>query len=92
MKSLFCTALLTLCSAAALAQPINLQSGSSIVINGDVVSCQGPATDSLAPACTIRQDGYYYRVYAGDTISQSYTDFDSAINGVKAMREAGLCR
>jgi hypothetical protein len=79
-------------SASAFAQPITLQPGNSVVINGDLVTCVGNRPEDLPPACSIRQDSYYYRVYAGSVIAESYNTFNAALEGVKKMKEAGLCR
>jgi len=91
MKNVLIASLITLGSAAAFAQPISLQPGSSVVVNGDLVSCLAPENMNV-PACSIKQDGSYYRVYAGNTIAQTYAYFDQAIDGVKQMKSVGLCR
>lgn len=92
MKKIILASLVFLGTAAAVAQPISLKPGSTVVINGDVVSCQGPSEDQLPPACAIKQDGYYYRLYAGSYIVESFNTFDLALAGAKKMREAGMCR
>lgn len=92
MKAILIVSLLSLVSVSAFAQPVSLRPGSSIVINGDVVTCQGPSEDQLAPACTVKQDGNYYRMYIGTTIAESYHSFGQALAGVKLAKEAGLCR
>lgn len=93
MKHLLIASLVTLSSFAAFAQPISLKPGSSVVVNGDLVSCEAPQNDNSAlPVCTLKQDGSYYRVYAGTVIAETYYSFNEAINGVKKMKEAGLCR
>lgn len=91
MKNILIATLVTLAPALSFAQPITLQPGSSVVINGDVVSCVGAPADQL-PACGIKQDGNAYRLYAGSTVMQSYYGFESALEGAKKAREAGLCR
>lgn len=93
MKNLIIASLVTFSSFAAFAQPISLKPGSSVVVNGDLVSCEAPQNDTAdLPVCSIKQDGYFYRVYAGNVIAESYSYFDQAIQGVKKMKEAGLCR
>jgi hypothetical protein len=91
MKSVL-FAMMTLLTTAAWAQPIELKAGATVVINGEVVSCQGPSEEEMAPACSIKQDGAYYRLYAGSTIVETFVSFDSAIAGAKKMKDAGLCR
>jgi hypothetical protein len=92
MKTLWIASLLTFASLSAFAQPINLKAGSSVVVNGDLVTCEPPPAGNGVPACSIVQDGSWYRVYAGSVIAQSYYHFDEAIDGVKKMQGAGLCR
>ncbi|MNJ91166.1 hypothetical protein D3C87_88130 [compost metagenome] len=92
MKKMITVAALLLVPFTSFAQPISLQPGSSVVINGDVVSCLGPSEQDLPPACSIRQDGSYYRLYAGNSIAQSFHTFEHALDGAKRMKAAGLCR
>lgn len=92
MKAFFITAAFSLFSVVASAQPIDLQAGSSIVINGEVITCLGTPADQLAPLCSIKQDGGYYRLYAGASIAESFNYFDQAMAGARKMKEAGLCR
>lgn len=93
MKQVLIASLITLASLTASAQPIHLKPGSSIIINGDVVSCEAPLTDpATTPVCSIKQDGYYYRVYSGSTLAETFGSFENAIEGVKKMKQAGLCR
>lgn len=91
MKSLLIASLVSLSSLTAFAQPIHLQAGNSVVVNGDLITCEAP-TDSAVPLCSIKQDGSYYRVYTGNTIAESYYYFNDAIEGVKKLKAAGLCR
>lgn len=74
----------------AFAQPIALQPGSNVVINGDIVSCNGPAADQL-PSCSIKQDNGFYRLYVGSTVAESFYTFNDAVAGAKKLKEAGLC-
>jgi hypothetical protein len=91
MKTVFAAFALSLISFSAFAQPIDLQPGTSIVINGDVISCLGNNSETL-PVCRIKQDGYYYRVYVGETVAESFNSFEQALSGVKSLKAAGLCR
>jgi hypothetical protein len=91
MKTLLISSLITLSSLSAFAKPIDLQPGSSIVVDGNVITCLGTPPDAV-PTCAIKQDGYYYRVYAGEVVAESYHTFNEAIEGVKKMKSAGLCR
>lgn len=92
MKKMIMIAVLFLTPLAAFAQPVQLKPGSSIVINGDVISCLGPAEDQRPPACSIRQDGSYYRLLVGAVVAESFYTFNQALEGAKAMKNAGLCR
>ena len=93
MKNTALGLIVCLSSAVAIAQPISLAPGSSVVIGGELVSCQGPASGNLPPACSIKQDGNNtYLLYAGDSIVERFYSFSDAINGAKKMKEAGLCR
>lgn len=92
MKKMIITAAILVVPFTSFAQPIQLKPGASIVLNGDVVSCQGPSDDTLAPVCSIRQDGNYYRVYTGTTVVNSYWSFNEAVEGVKTLKTTGLCR
>ncbi|MGZ5278626.1 MAG: hypothetical protein ACXWC9_01710 [Pseudobdellovibrionaceae bacterium] len=92
MKNIMICLIALFASASAFAQPINLQAGSSVVINGDLVSCEGPSEENLPPACSIKQDSSFYRLYAGTVIAESFHTFAAAVEGAKKMKEAGLCR
>lgn len=92
MKTILITSLLCLASSAALAQPISLKAGSSVVIAGNLVSCEGPSEDSLPDACAIKQNGTQYILYVGETVAETFYSFNAAVAGAKQMKEAGLCR
>ncbi|MGZ3749434.1 MAG: hypothetical protein ACXVCD_19010, partial [Pseudobdellovibrionaceae bacterium] len=62
------------------------------VVNGDLVTCLGTPPDNAAPLCSIKQDSGFYRVYVGNTIAESYYNFNDAIEGVKKLKNVGLCR
>ena len=91
MNKILVLSFLALGGTSAFAQQIDLQPGSSVVINGQVIACAGaPANE--APICHIEQDGYYYRLYADSKIVNSYRSFELALEDAKKMKEAGLCR
>jgi len=92
MKTIMTALLISFASASALAQPISIPAGGSIAINGDIVTCQGPAESSLPPACTIHQEQTYYRLYVGANVAETFYSFNSAVEGAKQMKDAGLCR
>ena len=92
MKKTIVTIATVLVPFASFAAPIELKPGASIVVNGSVITCQGPSQDQLAPLCNIRQDGNFFRVYAGESVVNSYWQFAEAVQGVKTLKEAGLCR
>lgn len=92
MKNTIAAIATVLIPFTSFAAPIELKPGASIVVNGNVITCQGPSQDQLAPVCNIRQDGNYFRVYAGENVVNSYWKFDEAVAGVKTLKEAGLCR
>ena len=92
MKTLFITSLLALCPLMASAKNIDLAPGANIVVDGDLITCKGPSTEQLPPPCTIKQDSGYFRVYAGNTIVNTYYNFDDALKAVKELKSAGLCR
>lgn len=92
MKTLLITGLLTLAPLMASAKNIDLAPGSSIVVDGDLVTCKGQSAEQLAPVCTIKQDSNYFRVYIGTNIVNSYYKFDDALAGVKELKAAGMCR
>ncbi len=91
MKTVLIAASILVSPLFAFAQPISLQPGSTVVINGDVVSCNGPATDQL-PVCSIRQDAGFYRLLSGNTVVESFYSFNDAIAGAKKLKDAGLCK
>ncbi|MGZ3774898.1 MAG: hypothetical protein ACXVCY_01050 [Pseudobdellovibrionaceae bacterium] len=92
MKKWFIMTAILALPFASFAQPIQLKPGATVVLNGDVVSCQGPSEENLTPQCSIRQDGSYYRVYSGTTVVNSYWSFSEAVEGVKTLKTTGLCR
>lgn len=93
MKQVLIASLITFGSLTAFAQPVQLKPGSSVVINGDLITCEAPVNDpnALQP-CSIIQHGSAYRIYVGQNIAQSYYRFDEALEGVKQMKQVGLCR
>ncbi|MEZ0391908.1 MAG: hypothetical protein ACAH59_06815 [Pseudobdellovibrionaceae bacterium] len=91
MKKVILVLLASFATSAAWAQPINLRSGTSVVINGDVVTCEGP-NQELLDACSIKQNGNHYRLYVGDSVVETFYSFDQALDGAQKMKEAGLCR
>jgi ABC-type thiamine transport system ATPase subunit len=92
MKTIMTALLISLASASALAQPINIPAGGSIQINGDTVNCQGPSQSSLPPACSIHQEQNVYHLYVGENVAETFYSFNSAVEGAKQMKDAGLCR
>lgn len=93
MKTIVTTVLMTLASSIAFgqAQTINLKAGSSVVLGGQLVTCE-QQIDLEKPACSIKQDGGYYRLYAGTAIVESFYNFNAALEGAKKVKDAGLCR
>ncbi|MGZ3770679.1 MAG: hypothetical protein ACXVCP_13795 [Bdellovibrio sp.] len=95
MKKLFALFLLSVFPFASFAQPVLLKPGSSVEINGDVISCDGPTDGNLLPQCNLQQDLKYsnvYLVYAGSTVVNTFVGFDQALEGLKKIKVAGLCR
>ncbi len=92
MKFATMTIITSLINLSAFAQPISLKPGSSIVISGNEVSCEGPSDDALVPACSIRQNGSFYQLIVEEKIVESFYTFNAAVEGAKKMKEAGLCR
>ncbi len=92
MKTLLIASLMTIAPLMASAKNIDLTPGSSIVVDGDLVTCKGPSAEQLPPACSVKQDGNIYRVYVGTNIVNSYYRFEDALAGVKELKAAGLCR
>ncbi len=92
MKNLAVVLSVFLSSSLCFAQTINLPAGNSVVIGGELVTCQGPSEPNLPPACSIRQDGSSYHLYAGSTIAETFYSFSDAVAGAKKMKDAGLCR
>lgn len=90
MKKMIATIALLLLPLSSFAVT-ELRPGSSVVVNGEIIVCQAPDS-SHVPACSIRQDGTYYRVYTGATIANSYFTFDQAVSAVKELKAAGLCK
>lgn len=95
MKAVIATVVLSMValgSFAASANPINLQPGSSVVVDGQIIKCEGQSEDSLVPVCSIRQDGSKYRLYADENVVNTYWYFDEALQAAQKMKASGLCR
>ena len=92
MTKSFLALIVSFSAVSVYAQPVSLKAGSSVVINGDLISCEGPSSDQLPPACSIKQDGNTYRLYIGSTVAESFYSYDLALVGAKKKKDAGLCR
>lgn len=92
MKQVILGLVLSFASISAFAQPIDLQPGGSIYINGDLISCMNPEPVPALPACSIKKDGSYYQLYTGTTLVETYFHFNDAISGATKLRSASLCR
>ena len=79
-------------SLAASAEPINLQPGSSVVIDGQIIKCEGQTVENFAPVCSIRQDGSKYRLYADENVVNTYWYFNEALKAAQDMKASGFCR
>jgi hypothetical protein len=92
MKTIIAALALSLFSFAAAAEQIDLTAGSSVVISGHVVTCQGPSAEEQAPKCSIRQNGSKYQLYSDDYVVNTFWSFEDALAAASKMKTAGLCR
>ncbi len=90
MKKVFAAVLAMGLPAFAQAS-IDLKPGTSIVINGQLIRCEGSPEEQL-PLCAVKKDGGNFKVYAGPDLVNSYWDFNEALNAVSQLRQAGICR
>ncbi len=76
----------------ANAKPIYLPAGGSVVIDGDVISCQSQVVGEDLPTCTVQKGQSYYFVYVGKSEMGAFLDLSGALDRIQMLREAHLCR
>lgn len=84
-------------SSAFAAQSIQLSAGSKALISAGQeteVSCAG-SSSGLSSRCTLQKttsNGYrVYRVSVDGAQLEDYSSLENALNGIKTIKESGLC-